>query len=141
MNPFSRLLVAAILVFGWGNWNSNAWSQGWLDHPIDGIPFVQNDLPSIHIECGDALEWIYEEANWYSNVEHPASRVDCEALLERRLEELEDQPMLYQFDQLDERKDFAQLRWKQCAQSDQFDRFEQRSIAVRSKGLVMTGRD
>ena len=55
--------------------------------------------------------------------------------------ELEDQPMLYQFDQLDERKDFAQLRWKQCAQSDQFDRFEQRSIAVRSKGLVMTGRD
>ncbi|MDA0303969.1 MAG: CotH kinase family protein [Bacteroidetes bacterium] len=75
MNPFSRLLVAAILVFGWGNWNSNAWSQGWLDHPIDGIPFVQNDLPSIHIECGDALEWIYEEANWYSNVEHPASFV------------------------------------------------------------------
>ena len=55
--------------------------------------------------------------------------------------ELEDQPTLYQFDRLAERKDFAQLHLKQCAQSDPFDRFERRSIAVRLKGLVMTGRD
>tara|TARA_B110000503_G_scaffold85390_1_gene129942 strand:- start:7668 stop:9977 length:2310 start_codon:yes stop_codon:yes gene_type:complete len=54
---------------------SNAFSQGYITHPSDGVPFVQNDLPSIHIECGDALEWMYEEANWYSNIEHPASFV------------------------------------------------------------------
>ena len=55
--------------------------------------------------------------------------------------ELEDQPTLYQFDRLAERKDFAQLHLKQCAQSEPFDRFEQRSIAVRWRGLAATALD
>ena len=50
-------------------------AQGMLPHPTNGVPFVQNDLPSIHIECGEALEWMYQESNWYSNEEHPATFV------------------------------------------------------------------
>ncbi len=48
-------------------------SQGNLTHPSDGMSFIQNDLPSIYIECGYALETLYEEDNWYSNIEHAAT--------------------------------------------------------------------
>jgi hypothetical protein len=36
-------------------------------------PFDSESLPVIAIECGEALEWMFDEANWYSNIEHPAS--------------------------------------------------------------------
>ena len=65
---FSLLFFAGYLQLG-----ATVVAQGMLPHPANGVPFVQNDLPSIHIECGEALEWMYQESNWYSNEEHPAS--------------------------------------------------------------------
>lgn len=53
--------------------NFVSFGQGVLMHPTNGIPFVQNDLPSIYIECGSALDSLYEESNWYSNLEYPAT--------------------------------------------------------------------
>ena len=48
-------------------------AQNLFEHPDEGAPFLSETLPSIHIECGDALAWMFEEENWYSNVEHPAT--------------------------------------------------------------------
>lgn len=48
-------------------------SQNLWTHPADGPCFLQNELPTIRIECGESLEWMFEESNWYSDEEHPAS--------------------------------------------------------------------
>lgn len=48
-------------------------AQGLFRHPEAGTPFDSESLPVIAIECGEALEWMFNEPNWYSNIEHPAS--------------------------------------------------------------------
>lgn len=52
-------------------------AQDWgiVRHPENGIPFPSEELPTIEIECGDALEWMLAQENWYSNLEHPATFV------------------------------------------------------------------
>jgi len=48
-------------------------AQELFQHPAAAPPYLSETLPSVYIECGDALEWMFEEENWYSNVEHPAT--------------------------------------------------------------------
>lgn len=52
---------------------STCHGQSLFQHPVDGSFFAEESLPTVSIECGDALEWIYQEENWYSNIEHPAT--------------------------------------------------------------------
>ena len=73
MKDSARCCFFLLFFAGYLQSGSTAVAQGMLPHPTNGVPFVQNDLPSIHIECGEALEWMYEESNWYSNEEHSAS--------------------------------------------------------------------
>ena len=48
-------------------------AQSLFEHPDEDSSFHSESLPSIYIECGDALDWMFEEDNWYSNIEHPAT--------------------------------------------------------------------
>ncbi len=54
---------------------SKAQDLGILVHPDDGPAYISEEIPSIYIECGDAIDWMFQEENWYSNVEHPATFV------------------------------------------------------------------
>ena len=40
-------------------------------HPLDGTAYQSEALPEVHVTC-DQLDWMLEQENWYSNVEHPA---------------------------------------------------------------------
>ena len=50
-----------------------SFAQSFFAHPDEGIAYPSEALPSIFIECGEALEWMLDEPNWYSNIQHPAS--------------------------------------------------------------------
>lgn len=43
-------------------------------HPLNGHPYQSEVLPEIHVSCGQ-LDWMLEQENWYSNLEHPATFV------------------------------------------------------------------
>lgn len=53
--------------------SSMAQELGILTHPDNGAAFLSEEIPSVHITCGDAIEWMFEEENWYADVEHPAT--------------------------------------------------------------------
>ena len=53
--------------------SGNAQNLGILSHPPNGLAFPDNELPQVHIQCGDALDWMLTEENWYANIEHPAT--------------------------------------------------------------------
>ena len=40
-------------------------------HPLNGTAYQSEALPEVHVTC-DQLDWMLEQENWYSNVEHPA---------------------------------------------------------------------
>ena len=52
---------------------AHAQDFGILSHPENGLAFPDNDIPEVHIECGDVIDWMLAEENWYSNMEHPAT--------------------------------------------------------------------
>ena len=52
-----------------------SFSQDFLTHPANGVAFPEEEIAVIRIECGEAIDWMLTEENWYSNVEHPASFV------------------------------------------------------------------
>ncbi|MDA0912859.1 MAG: CotH kinase family protein [Bacteroidetes bacterium] len=56
-------------------WSSDARSQ-WIginQHPGEDTAFLSEEITTIHIQCGDAIEWMWLEDNLESNVEHPAT--------------------------------------------------------------------
>jgi hypothetical protein len=67
LNRIGFLLLLAFGLVG------SCLAQNLFEHPDEDAPFNSESLPSIYIECGDALAWMFQEDNWYSNVEHPAT--------------------------------------------------------------------
>lgn len=72
--PCSALIISGMLLLGL---SADAYGQGDLtgivQHPESGMAFPSESVPSIHVICGDAFEWMMQEENWYSDFEHPAT--------------------------------------------------------------------
>ena len=43
-------------------------------HPSDGAAYLSEELPEVHVTC-DQMDWILQQENWYSNIEHPATEL------------------------------------------------------------------
>ena len=73
MNKWTRQGFFAL--FGlWGVTVVSAQNVGINWHPPDGFAYQSEALPEIHVTC-DQLDWMLQQENWYSNVEHPATFV------------------------------------------------------------------
>jgi len=66
-----------------------SFSQDFLTHPANGVAFPEEEISVIRIECGEAIDWMLTEENWYSTGRFPIEREYiqscCEEVLQGRV--------------------------------------------------------